>query len=216
MSKKAKYTKEEMNAMRINAMLQGIDPSTLFNEEEEEDEIEIEIVEDVEEKPKKKKKSSSQEVRVGSENQVFTTTQSFIEERDEFKRLPKSLEVRVNFNEHDIHYKEQFWNIPRRAVVYNVELVKNPKVAADISNIMNNNSVPEKDKARQGLVRYYKVVTYENVLSRLREIAYVKVINNNGKLTYQIKVLNQLLKECKANPENVKKAIVNVVKENIK
>ena len=207
--KNMKYTEEEMQAMKVMAMLQGVDPSTIQNEEVEDIEIEIE-----DEKPKKRK-AKAKEVTVGSENQVFTTKQRFIEDREEFAKLKKQIDMHINFNEHDIHYKEQYWGIPERTVLYHLELVKLPKVAQDISNLMNDNSLEEREKADKGLVRYYKVVTYENVVSKIREIGYVKVENKNGRMSCTIKVLGTTLKQCNANPDRVKKTISRVVKDNI-
>lgn len=209
---KMKYTKEELNAMRINAMLQGIDPSTITNEPiEDTEDFEIEIVD--EEKPKKKKKAKSKSLPIGSENQTFTTTQQFIEEREEFKGLRTSIDFNITYNEHDIHYKEQYWGIPERTVKYSIELVKIPKVAKDISDLMNNNSPVERDKAEKGLVRYYKVVTYENVVHKIKEVGYIKVVNNKGKFAGTVKVLGNILKSSNANPEKVTKNLMKVLND---
>ena len=54
-----KYTDEELAAMKIQAMLQGLDSSTVTNEVLQDDDIEIEI-EDDEDRPAKKSRKTAQ------------------------------------------------------------------------------------------------------------------------------------------------------------
>ena len=195
--KQMKYTEEEMNAMKIQALLQGIDPSTIQNEE-------ITVEEEPKtKKPAKKRVPKVKDKVIGSENQVFTTTQKFVPELEIYSRLKHSLPLMVSYHEHDIHYKDQFWNIPQRSVRYEIELVKAPRVARDIAMMITKSEV-EVAKADEGLVRYYKVVSYESILHKIKEIAYVRVEYKNGKFITNTFIKSKLLKESNANPEKVK------------
>lgn len=198
--KKSKYTQEEMNAMRINALLNGVDPESLnFNEEDEDIDIEIEDEKAV----KKAKKQKKEEVK---------HTEPVIHMQPEFEKLKKKETMQVSFGGHDIHYKEQLWPVPLRTVVYNVELVVTPKVAKDIALKLSHNSFEEGEKAYRGDVRYYKVITYENVLYKVKELGYIKVIAlDNGKLKIKPEFKTEFLKSVNINPDNFKKSIQSVV-----
>lgn len=199
--KQFKYTEEEMNAMRIQALLQGIDPSTIQNEE---------ITVEKEKKPAKKRVPKVKDKVIGSENQVFTTTQKFVPELECYEKLKPSIPLMVSYHEHDIHYKDQFWNIPQRSVRYEVELVKQPKVAKDIAFMITKNDT-EVERAAEGIVRYYKVVSYESILHKIKEIAYVRVEYKNGKFKTDTFVKANLLKESNANPDKVRSNLEKLV-----
>lgn len=213
--KKMKYTKEELNAMKIQAMLNGVDPSTIMNEEVETD-IDIEIEEDNDKKKTKKKRKVSKLNVVGTENQTFTTKQTYLETKEKYKKLPQSVGMKVVFNEHDIHYKEQHWPIPERVVEYNLELIKIPKVAKDVAEKMSNGDKEEIEKAYNGDVRYYQIVTYENVLAVVSKIGYIRVENKDKKFSVSAKVLEKTLKQYKVNSNRVKKNAVKLLSEAIK
>lgn len=198
--KKSKYTQEEMNAMRINALLNGVDPESLnFNEEDEDMDIEIE-----DEKPSKKsKKQKKEEVK---------HVESVIHMQPEFEKLKNKEQMTVAFGGHDIHYKEQLWAIPLRHVVYDVELVVTPKVARDIALKLSHNSFEEGEKAYRGDVRYYKIVTYENVLYKVKELGYIRVFAlDNGKLKFKPEFKTDFLKSININPDKFKKSLQGVV-----
>ena len=199
--KQFKYTEEEMNAMRIQALLQGIDPSTIQNEE---------ITIEKEKKPAKKRTPKVKDKVIGSENQVFTTSQHFLPELEVYSKLKPSVSMMVSYHEHDIHYKDQFWNIPQRSVKYEVELVRNPKIAKDIA-LMVTKSESEVTRAAEGQVRYYKVVSYESILHKIKEIAYVRVEYKNGKFITDTFVKAKLLKESNANPDKVRSNLEKLV-----
>ena len=98
---KVKMTKEEENAMKIQAMLQGVSFEDLLaanmSVEDDEDDIEIEIED--EEKPKRKgKKKASEDKPVA--------VQHLVPELEQFEKLNRGLKLNVNYNEHDIPYKE--------------------------------------------------------------------------------------------------------------
>ena len=198
---KMKYTQEELNAMKINALLQGLNPEDIQNEPVEDDfEIEIE-----DEKPKKSSKAKKEEKP--SNNGLH-----LVPNLDEYSKLNTGLSMNVTFNEHDIPYKEQLWGIPSRTLVYTLELVKQCKKAKDIARDISKNSAEEIKKADLGQVRYFRLVCHdENILNVIREIAYVRVESISGKLKTKIFVNNKLLKENNANPERVKKNLEKLV-----
>ncbi len=204
---KVKMTKEEENAMRIQAMLQGVSFDELLaaniSSEDEDDDIEIEIED---EKPKKKGKKKASEDKPAP-------AQHLVPELEQFSKLNKNLKLNITYGEHDIPYKEQLWPIPARVVEYNIELVKNIKNAKDIADKFGKGSEEERQKAEDGLVRYFRVVNYEeNVSHKIREVAYIKVTENNGKFRTQLFVKSSVLKENNANPEKVKNNINKVIK----
>lgn len=203
--KKMKYTKEELAAMKVRAMLQGIDPSTITNEilDSDEDDIDIEIEN---EKPRKRRKASDKE------SSINTVVE--IEELEQFSCLKRNLVIPINFLRHDIPYKEQLWGVPERVVNYNIEIVKNPKIARDISNKMNGNSVEEAEKATKGLVRYFKIITYDTVPFKAKEIGYIKVfVDNNNKIKTKVKISKTQMKENNINFDKAKSSIQKAIKE---
>lgn len=205
---KVKLTKEEENAMKIQAMLQGISfeelvGASLSPEDDEDDDIEIEIED---EKPKKKSKGKKKEDKP-------VVVQQFVPELEQFSKLNRGLKINVNYNEHDIPYKEQLWHIDSRVIQYNIEIVRNPKIAKDVADVFSNGSAEERKKAKDGIVRYFRVINYEeNVSHKIREIAYIKVVEANGKFITQFYVKSKILKENNANPDKVKNNLKKIIK----
>ena len=203
-----KLSKEERAAMQVQAMLQGISLDEMLERvelEDEPDDIEI-VIEDEKKGKKKAKRKTAKEEKIGSENQVFTTKQSYVPEEECFKRVNRDLHMNVTYDKHDIPYKEQFWPVPERTVEYHLEMINMPKKAKDISDLMNKGSAEERKLAEDGKVRYMMLVNHdENVSHKIREIAYVRVAENNGKLTSSMIVNSRCIKESHGNPERVKK-----------
>ena len=93
------------------------------------------------------------------------------------------------------------------------ELVKNTKIAKDIADVFSPGSAEERQKAEDGIVRYFRVINYEeNVSHKIKEIAYIRVVEDNGKFRTQLYVKSKLLKENNANPEKVKNNINKIIK----
>lgn len=211
MAKKAKLTKEEENAMRIQAMLQGVSFEELakaaMQDAGADDDIEIEIED--EDKPKKRGGSKRAKSNSGP-----ILTQRFVPELEQFKGLNRGMVMDVNYSQHDIHYKEQLWAIPSRTITYMVEIVRDPKIAKDVADIFSKGAAEERQKAEDGTVRYFRVINHEeNVSHKVREIAYVKVEDANGKIKTQVHVNSRVLKENNANPEKVKSNLVKLLKD---
>jgi hypothetical protein len=193
-TKKMKYSEEEINAMRINAMLQGLDPNDIKNEELEED-IEIEIED---EKPKKKKKN----------NEPLVIVPATIEMRPEYEKLKAGGKINITYGGHDIHYKDQLWGIETRVVEYQIELVNIQKVARDCVEKFHGNSAEFKEKASNGEIRYMKVACYlDNIPYRAREVALVEVAYVNGKLKSKLHIDKVQLKQNNINPDKVTDSI---------
>lgn len=203
---KRKMTREEENAMKIQAMLQGISveelmKSTIMSDCDEDVEIEIE-----DEKPKKESRGKKKEDKP-------IAVQHLVPELEKFAKLNRGLKINVNYHEHDIPYKEQLWHIDSRLVQYQIEIVKNTKTAKDIADIFSKGSAEERKKAEEGIVRYFRVINYEeNVSHKIREIAYIRVVESKGKFKTQIFVRSKLLKEHNANPDKVKENITKAIK----
>lgn len=207
---KVKLTREEENAMRVQAMIQGISfeellEANMLTEDDDDDDDDIEIEIEDEEKPKRKSRKK--------ESKSTPVAQHLVPELEQFAKLNRGLKLNVNYNEHDIHYKEQLWNIPTRTIEYEIELVRNIKLAKDMADMFSHGSAEERKKAEEGIVRYFKVINHEeNVYHKIKEIAYIKVVEDNGKFRTQLYVKSKLLKENNANPEKVKNNINKVIK----
>lgn len=200
-------TKEELLAMQVMGMINGASAEQVCLGEK---------VEGLETEAQKKKRSTKKSKTTSKTNSKTTSktksepvepVSKEVPMLDIFKQVKNNIEVDITYNEHDIHYKEQLWGIPERTVTYSIRPVKSIKSAKDISNLMNNNSLEEREKAEKGLTRYYSVVTNENVLHKLHEIGYVRVTREDKKLKASILVKSKLLKDCSANPDKVKKKI---------
>lgn len=209
-------TNEEMSAMLVSQLLMK---SKEDEKEAEEQERQAEIdnmmdalaglnLEDIEEKKpakrggRRKKKAETPKASI------------YIPEMPEFASLNRDVKMNVTFKQHDIPYKEQLWGIDSRMVPYMLEVVKMPKVAKDISDIMNNNSVSERALAAEGDVRYIKVVTYEVVPYRARELAFIRVASNpQGKLSTKTYVLKDVLKENNVDIDLFEKRLEKAVKQ---
>lgn len=204
MAETLKMTEAELDAVRLNAMLNGVDLSSITSEDD--DDFEIEIIED--EKPSKKKGVGKRK----AEKEVKRV--EFVPNLPQYEKLATGKCLNVTFNEHDIHYKEQLWNIPSRVIRYEIELLKLPKTCADASDVINNKSEVERQKAKSGEVRYYKIVTYENVLHKISVIGYIKAkANANGKISFTPCLFENLLKDNNVNIQKVKKNVNNILKE---
>lgn len=216
MSEQLELTKEEIEAMRVRAMLNGLDTSVLEEALVSDDDIEIEI-EDEEEKPAKKKTTRSKSKKETESATPVKKYSPFVEELEQFKYLMPSIPIQVVFDQHDIHYKDQFWGINKRTVNYTLELVKNAKKAKDISDIVNDKSDKERARADKGIVRYYRLVTFEqNVLHKITEIGYVKIVYKDRELKSRTVINDKLLKEVHCDAEKVKKDVVKLIKDMLK
>lgn len=98
-----------------------------------------------------------------------------------FQYLRRDLEVKVDFFQHDIKYKNQLWGVNGREVMYKLELVKGAKEAKDICSkfvqqLSEESKQLEKERATAGKVRYYKLVSFaDNIPYRAKELAYIRV-----------------------------------------
>lgn len=209
-------TNEEMSAMLVSQMLmKSKEDEKEAGEQERQAEINNMMealacitLEDIEEKKpakrggRRKKKAETPKASI------------YITEKPEFASLNRDVKMNVTFKQHDIPYKEQLWGIDSRMVPYMLEVVKMPKVAKDISDIMNNNSVSERALAAEGDVRYIKVVTYEVVPYRARELAFIRVASNpQGKLSTKTYVLKDALKENNVDIDLFEKRLEKAVKQ---
>lgn len=218
MGNEVNLTNEEMSAMLVSQMLMK-SQSGASEETSAEQERQAEIddmmaaldgltIEDLAEKKKTKKGGRRKKKAETPKASIY------IPEMPEFASLNRDVKMNVTFKQHDIPYKEQLWGIDSRSVPYLLEIVKMPKVAKDISDIMNNNSASERALAAEGNVRYIKVVTYEVVPYRARELAFVRVASNpQGKLTTKTYVNKNVLKENNVDVDLFEKRLKKAVKQ---
>ena len=83
-------------------------------------------------------------------------------------------EIYIVSMEHSIHYKEQDWLMPSRNIQYFIELVKLTGEARKIAELVTENTRLGQ-LASDGVDRWYKVVTYENVPQQYSRIGYVRL-----------------------------------------
>lgn len=214
---KVKISKTELNSLKVQAMLAGMQVEELMRSygmvpSDEEVELDIEDDEAPIKKDKKTKKAKTAEVDVDDAPKKDLYK---VPELPQFEKLNRELTLNVNYAAHDIKYKEQYWGIPARTVEYSVAIVKNKKTAADIAKLFAKKSDVEiaKTEAENGETRYFTVVYYgESIPKNVREIAYIKVTEQCGKYHTQMYIKSKALKESHANPDVVKKDISAMVK----
>lgn len=187
------------SAMNLYAKLQGIDANKVNSKED----IEIEVEFENETKNKKKttkKKQVEQPIR-----------DCRVPDLDKFSKLKRGMTIEVQQVSHDIHYKEQIWGIPSRMIKYNLEVVSNRKNAKDIAELFKRNTAQDIQDAETGEVRYIRIISYENIPYRSRELGYIRVTENNGVLEGHAVLKNKQMKENNINAEKVKKQINKVM-----
>jgi len=206
------YTREELEAMRISAMLRGVDLASISSQMADDDDFDIEIVADEPKKKSRKAKKAENKPRVPASIQF----------KSQFDRVPKDLFENVLISAHDIPYKEQAWPIPSRTVRYDFDILKGSgqvkrKIEDNFKhlNIKNRTMQQEIDDATNGNVMYLSITTHENVHIKLVEIGLIRLEENNGKLVASTYVDTTKLKDCHINADKVEKNIKAKVKENI-
>lgn len=194
--------KELLEAMRVQALLNNMPTDEIDKQLKNEDSSTN--------KKKQTKTKTKTEDKIAANKDIPMI--------DFYKDLPKHGDINITFKEHDIPYKEQLWGIPDRTVQYEIELVTSPKIAKDISDLMNNKSEEQNKLAEEGKVRYYRIVTYENVLSKLRIIGYVKVYKSKYGMKHKTMLYKSLLESHRVNYDklnkNIKKVTNNMFMEN--
>lgn len=184
----------DLDAARINAMIQGLDMSMIAEQ------LDSELASDKDENKDNKKKT------VQRQKNVVQKDTGNVPELKFFEKLKDGCTIMVTFGQHDIPYKEQLWGIPTRVVKYELELIKNKKVARDVAMLFYKNGDTDKATrmADNGQVRYYRLVTRENVLHKFREIAYAKVYKHDNNIKYSLALKNKLLKDNAVDNKKVK------------
>lgn len=195
----AKLDNATTSAMNLYAKLQGLDTSTTNTDTE----IDIEV--EFEDNTKEKKKSTKKK-------QVEQPKRDYrVPDLEKFSQLKRDKTIEVQQVQHDIHYKEQIWGIPSRMITYNLEVVSNQKNAKDIAALFKRNTAQDVQDAETGEVRYIKIVSYENIPYRSREIGYIMVTENNGVLSGYTLLKSKQMKENNINSDRVKKQINKVM-----
>lgn len=191
----AKLDNATTSAMNLYAKLQGLDTSTTNTDTK----IDIEV--EFEDNTKEKKKSTKKK-------QVEQPKRNYrVPDLEKFSQLKRDKTIEVQQVQHDIHYKEQIWGIPSRMITYNLEVVSNQKNAKDIAALFKRNTAQDVQDAETGEVRYIKIVSYENIPYRSREIGYIMVTENNGVLSGYTLLKSKQMKENNINSDKVKKQI---------
>ena len=128
-------------------------------------------------------------------------------------RLEKSADLEVFVPYHEIPYKGQRWPVRERNMIYKLELVTRQKENIDCFNALHDGVEQYKEKLRKGLIRYYKIITYESIPSNQKELGMVEIYEN-GKCKTHLKY--KLLAEMRIYEDKLEKDISNVLKKLIR
>lgn len=195
-------------AALLMAMLNGEVPEAYMNNndfEEEDDEEHLEedetpkiIIEFEDDEPRKKSRKKAKKVEESKK----------IETIPEDYRFGKRAEITVHLVEHEIHYKEQHWPIPARDIIYYVDRMDMTTAVVNLAKDLYKDKMTKEyeEKVRAGLVRFYKIVTYNTVPSRITTLGYVEVLENGS--------FNSWMNTTNGNKEHVdmKDAVKKAVK----
>jgi hypothetical protein len=201
-------SKQEEGALRVQAMTCGISFDEMVRA------IYGEGVQVVSGKQGRKPMSGSKE---SSDNSIPVA--SYLTEKIEYNKmyesLPKSEEIIVQFNEHELEYKLQQWKIPKRSVKYNIKKVDNKNSARKIANSVKDSN--EIEKACNGNLVYYEVISYEEALSfELRTIALIRVEKCNNETNVAYNINKSVLKKHNCNEAKFENELKKIVGEMIK
>ncbi len=213
------FDEQAMQAAMVTAMLQGasveqteqikkLTEQALQNDLFEEDEPTT----DTKTRTKAKKKSTDTK-----ENKTSVYEVPY---RKIFDKLKQNEQVEISLSSHDIHYKEQLWDIPERKATYNFKLVTIQKTAVELAEKMavakgksNKEIALEKKKAELGAVRYMTIVSFDNIPYRAKEIGYVRVYQTkSGSLGTQLLLKKESMESNNISYKKAKTQIVAVLK----
>ena len=108
-------------------------------------------------KSPKKKKEVDPEKEAKKDKVRKTGVDIEIDER--MKMLDRNISFTLAFGGHDIPYKDQLWDVPRRYVTHEIRLCKSFKRASDVARIMQDSELndAQKDDIRNGIVAYFTI-----------------------------------------------------------
>ena len=209
MSTKAEI-KAAQQARELFAMLNGIE----VEDKSIEDAILEEALRNENEKPSKAKKTGSKK-KVDTTKEVKPVNTGLLP-RCSFAVLQPEEKMTILFREHCIHYKEQDWPVPDRRVSYTIKATRTCHENKRVSEVIHPNNKEEQDKAYKGEVRYYKVVSDENVNNDITTIAYAKVLVVKGKVKFQVFTNNDLFKKYNADADEVRYELTKKLSKMVK
>lgn len=177
-----KVTKEalEANLLLSKILNKGaVDTSAETSEAVLSDEELDEILEAKEEKPARKKKKASGGIKT-TVGKGMGEKPNYLPDWDKAE-LPKSTTIDIFFPGHDIHYKEQFWPVPDRTIIYTVGLVK---FAQGAYNCCEDAGLDKEvcNKAKSGEIRVYDIKTFEDCKIEVKSLGCIVVESKNGKI----------------------------------
>lgn len=201
---------EAKNASLVNKLLE--------ESEEDDDLYEIEGIKEVlGNKPKKKKATSTKKKR-----EPKKTDEEILLEKELADKLPEctfanlknTTKLLVVLDAHVIPYKEQEWPIPKREVLYDVNLVNSRQKAKYIARTYHKNDTTGElaEKAYNGdEVRYYEIVIpfTTAVPANVTKLGYIEV---KADKKFKIFVSKKVLKDNFINYENTMRDIKKTLK----
>lgn len=145
--------------------------------------------------PKKKKKVDPEKE---AKRDKVRKTGVDIEIDERMKILDRNISFTLAFGGHDIPYKDQLWDVPRRDVTHEIRLCKSFKRASDVAKIMQESELndAQKDDIRNGIVAYFTINALETVNYSRDILGYGKCyINKDDKIITDIKLVDTYLKD---------------------
>lgn len=226
--------REVENAAMIFAMMNGASMEEAKSEAEaianlDDDLSDIEGIEEVlgykpktsKSKEKTKVKTTRTKTRQTKKTEEEIQAEKELADRiDEctFAELKKATKLQVEFKAHSIPYKEQEWPIPRRDVIYDMNLVSSKnKARAIVRSIYNGEKVQKMyQMAEDGMVRYYEIVIpfTTAVPNDVRSLGYVEVGSNKK---FRVFLINKkILEKNFINYDTVMSDVGKTIKEIVK
>lgn len=196
----SEISKEAVEALRIRQLLEGTE---VKNSEK------TKVVEKEKVKAEKKKVTRKRTTKKSEE----VVRQDIIKLSDCFNNLLSKASLSVNMCGHDIHYKEQLWGIDSRNIKYEIKLITRPIEAKKAAALIYKNNEKEMQKAYNGELACYKVVTDEIVPFNAKTIAFIGVINTDKGLVTKVFTNAEQLKKVNINPDKLRKALEGKSKE---
>ena len=214
---------EEMEAMRINAMLHGQDVEFMCDIDNIDEERDYYDASEFTAKELKKRKTSEKqsgkqsgksrtkkkEGRAATDITDTGMLSASVKTYPQYEKL-YTFPMTVSLLQHSIHYKEQDWGIPSREVEYRVELVTNAGENKIIAEKFNGKNSKQAEMAYDGKVRYFKIIcAADSIPSRIRQIGFIQVYRGYESEQFKVtKLINvEACKNCNVEMRSLEKRI---------
>lgn len=210
---------EEMEAMRINAMLHGQDVEFMCDASDIDEERDYYDASEFTAKELKKRKTSGKqsgkgrarkkEGRAATDITVTGMISTCVKTYPQYEKL-YTFPMTVSLLQHSIHWKEQDWGIPSREVEYRVELITNAGENKIIAEKFNGKNSKQAEMAYEGKVRYFKIICEaDSIPARIRQIGFIQVYRECETEQFKVRKLINIdaCKNCNVEMRSLEKRV---------